>query len=559
MRKKKDCNRKDLQEKAGRKPKVILEFLRMEEGKLVAEGIYEAWPGQEPSVRLSVEINGRKVPMEFIRRNFQHRPVYEETIVWKEGFFCRIPLPKRKNAIITFSYREKAGGKLSEAALESGVHCCIGTECPGSYAVLGKWMVCYHGAGILIQRNCMVKQIGKELSFCLRLVGSRDKSMMKAAVVRMLYHGKHLLKRKKIWLISDKPFRADDNGEALFLYLNKHQDSGREVHFLLDSQTADAKRLSKEGSVVPFLSWKHKLLFLLCDYNVTAYGQYGIVSPFGKYFAPYRDLAARHKTIFIQHGIVHNDLSGILNRYNKGFSMMTASTKREQEGFLTYPYFYGPKEIALTGLARYDRLYEDSRRIITFAPTWRKELNVSVDIHEIPTLVEDFEESSYYQNVVKLLNDERLLNLAKELGYTIQFVPHTMLLPHIQRFKLDPRVRVLGDAVVYREVFAQSDLLITDYSSVAFDFAYLGKPVLYFQFDQETFLDGSHYGHGYYDYDRDGFGEVTETLEETLQLVMDYMKENCQVKEKYRKRMETFFTFRDQENCRRIVEAIQQL
>ena len=36
--------------------------------------------------------------------------------------------------------------------------------------------------------------------------------------------------------------------------------------------------------------------------------------------------------------------------------------------------------------------------------------------------------------------------------------------------------------------------MITDYSSVAFDFGFLYKPVIYYQFDKERFLgkDGSH-------------------------------------------------------------------
>ena len=40
----------------------------------------------------------------------------------------------------------------------------------------------------------------------------------------------------------------------------------------------------------------------------------------------------------------------------------------------------------------------------------------------------------------------------------------------------------------YKDIFAQTDLMITDYSSVAFDFAYLRKPIVYSQFDRDSFF-----------------------------------------------------------------------
>ena len=53
-------------------------------------------------------------------------------------------------------------------------------------------------------------------------------------------------------------------------------------------------------------------------------------------------------------------------------------------------------------------------------------------------------------------------------------------------------------------------------SSVAFDFAYLGKPVIYAQFDKEEFYEKHDYKAGYFNYERDGFGEVVYDLESTV-------------------------------------------
>ena len=101
--------------------------------------------------------------------------------------------------------------------------------------------------------------------------------------------------------------------------------------------------------------------------------------------------------------------------------------------------------------------------------------------------------------------------------------------------------------------------MVTDYSSAVFDFAYLRKPVIYAQFDKEQFFSGAHtLKSGYFDYSRDGFGEVTDSLEETVDLLIAYMENNCQMKEEYRRRANAFFAFHDQNNCQRVFEKLMQ-
>ena len=66
-------------------------------------------------------------------------------------------------------------------------------------------------------------------------------------------------------------------------------------------------------------------------------------------------------------------------------------------------------------------------------------------------------------------------------------------------------------------LFAQAAVFVTDYSSVAFEIAYLEKPVVYYQFDAESFFAGGHTSQtGYFDYQRDGYGPVAATEEDLL-------------------------------------------
>ena len=112
----------------------------------------------------------------------------------------------------------------------------------------------------------------------------------------------------------------------------------------------------------------------------------------------------------------------------------------------------------------------------------------------------------------------------------------------------------------YREVYAKSNLVLTDYSSAVFDFAYLRKPVVYCQFDHELFFGGVHtLTQGYFDCKMNGFGEVVYNLDDTINLIIDYVKNDCKMKDKYRERADQFFAFNDKENCQRVTYKIIEL
>ena len=106
-----------------------------------------------------------------------------------------------------------------------------------------------------------------------------------------------------------------------------------------------------------------------------------------------------------------------------------------------------------------------------------------------------------------------------------------------------------------QRLLIEADVLITDYSSVFFDFAYMEKPIIYYQFDRDEYRKG-HYQEGYFSYDRDGFGRVTFSQEETLEELERILERGAEVEPVYLERMDRFFERRDRDNCRRNWEAI---
>lgn len=111
---------------------------------------------------------------------------------------------------------------------------------------------------------------------------------------------------------------------------------------------------------------------------------------------------------------------------------------------------------------------------------------------------------------------------------------------------------------IYRDVLAESKMIITDYSAAIFDFVYLKKPIIYCQFDKEEYYS-KHLAQGYFSYEKDGFGEVTDSLDSTIDMIIDYVKNDCRLKDKYRERIDNFFAFNDKNNCKRVFEKIMEL
>lgn len=195
-------------------------------------------------------------------------------------------------------------------------------------------------------------------------------------------------------------------------------------------------------------------------------------------------------------------------------------------------------------------------------PTWRQWLFSKVNIKTgLWDPLPNFEQSDFFKFYEALLTHPRLHHVAKQHGYRIAFFPHPMIrfsgLMHAFTCK---NVLLPQPEASYATIFAQSKLIVTDYSSAILDFAYLRKPILYAQFDLAQFTSGAHtYLPGYFDHQNEAFGEITTTLEETVDALLQAIEQDCPLKPIYRERMDAFFAFNDKGNCERIYQSVSHL
>ncbi|MBQ4423408.1 MAG: CDP-glycerol glycerophosphotransferase family protein [Clostridia bacterium] len=477
------------------------------------------------------------------------------------GYVFRIPLPNDPRADLRVAFFRQT---------ENGNYAYKGLFLKQFFPISGKYRNAYAKIGDRILRKVKAELVfsparGKKLSYELRFqkeLFNKHSSVERHALVgRIVYTLLKPLCKKPIWLVSDRMEVAGDNGEALFRYLCTLKKKPARIYFAVSPKDPAFAELKKLGKVVKAKSARHKFLFLLCDMNISSQADDDIITQFSKYDSAYRDIQSRIKFVFLQHGVIKDDLSEWLNRYNRNAAAFVTSAKAEADSIRDGAYHYPDSAIWLTGLPRFDRLYHDEKRCITIMPTWRHMwVSHSNTVTGVRELKDGFEEGTFFRFYNALLNDPRLLEAAKKTGYEIRFMPHPLLQPHMDRFTKNDGVTFLSADTPYRKVFAESDLVLTDYSSVVFDFVYLRKPVVYTQFDRDEFYSGDHmYVPGYFDYDRDGFGEVETDYEATVDRLIEYMENGCRLKDAYRARIDGFFAFRDAENCRRVTEKLLEL
>lgn len=501
-------------------------------------------------------VNGTIIACEEVNREHMQEQFLGKPFTQVIGFRCRLPLQKKAVYIspgllvddIVVSRRTYRFGKFFPV---SDIY-------ENAYALLGNRMLFLYEDEVCVSPK--TRWISRTVRECRLLSEIWEKDLLggrKAVAGRLFYHFVKPLKHKKIWIITDRAMKADDNGEALFSYLMAHKVKNTKVYFAISKNSKDYARIEKIGKCIDYMSFRHKLLHLISDTIISSHAD-GVRNPFLGYHDALRDLLAHQQFVFLQHGITKDDVSGWLNRYNQDIDGFVTSAKREYESIENGNYHYSSDQIWLTGMPRFDRLYRDEKNWISVLPTWRRYLmtDINPDTGQWG-IVRNFDETDYFQFYNNLLNNDRLLDSLQKHGYTLVFFPHPNLQQFTGRFQKDPRVVFLPSDTSYREIYAKSNLLITDYSSAVFDFAYLRKPIIYCQFDKDVFFSGVHnYSEGYFDYERDGFGEVEYNLDSTIDRILEYAANHCRLKEMYQKRIDSFFAFDDKNNSQRVLDKI---
>ena len=373
--------------------------------------------------------------------------------------------------------------------------------------------------------------------------------------------------RKKFahaWVFVDREEEADDNAEHLYRWVRHHHPEIN-AWFVLDRSSPDWVRLSEEGFRLVPMGLTRKLMTLNAAHIVSSQPQYSL----GSFNRALYGNGMRWRFTYLRHGIQINDQSHWLNA--QMFDRLIATSPEEFAAVVSddTPYQFTAKEARLTGAPRHDLLLKKARLratreanwIVVF-PTWRGALvgGNKGDI-SFEKQITQLASSPFAQRWSGLLNNAALRSLVERHGKRLVFMPHPNAAPYLAAFRVPAHVEVLAKVDIrIQDLLCRTAVMITDYSSIAFEMALLRRPLCYYQFDRKAFFSGDHnWREGYFDFERDGFGPVVATEKGVVQEIETLLLKGVKPAPEYLERMKRAIPNPDGMACQRVFESILQL
>ena len=526
--------------------KIYLDSVELKNGVLTILGFFKSF-FRDDDIQIDAikRYNGNESSFaaKFVSYPFRDRKIMGKLFESSYNFEINIPLEKEENSQIKIRVKYKD----VEVYLELISQRFVNISKNSNYFKKENYIVKFEDNSFKVENYSFSKLLNLERETIKKLESLNDNNLKEIIKLRKSYLKRFLFnKNKKIWLFMDRQDFADDNGEVLYKYALNQKDNIKK-YFVISKDSKDYPRIKNMKNVIEFGSRKHKLLYLFADKIISSHPDELVLNPFWEEdgYDYIKGLITSEK-YFLQHGVASMDISSWLHRFDKHLSLLVVSSKYEYDSFFKYHYNFPKEVVQLTGLPRYDALEnKEGNNQIVIMPSWRRILN--------GMSLKEFKFSNYYKTFNSLLSNEKFINLAKEKNYDIIFKPHLNVLKYLETFNFDDYVKIDKDSR-YRDIFNESSLLITDYSSVIFDFAYLKKPIIHYHFDDKNYhfdLEDS-----YFDYHTMGFGRVVSQEEDLVDEIQRILLNDCKMDDIYKKRVDDFFEFNDRNNCKRVYDFI---
>ncbi len=386
----------------------------------------------------------------------------------------------------------------------------------------------------------------------------------------MVFYSSYFTKKdKNIWVFGAiRGQHYADNAKYLFEYVHRHTDIQA---IWISKNSAVVDELCSKG----FQAYNEKSPEAL-DYARRA--KIAIVTHRGnrdKSDLPFQAFNSKTKIIQLWHGIplkkiayddtvfsfrhdensvkwkfkrlVKNTFFPFLNYVNKPSLILALSD--ETKDIFAKAFRTRAENVVVTGYPRNDILLSEPSRKersivkkVIYMPTFRGSENSSCDLF-----------LQYGFDVEKL--DVFLSNEKMQLDFKLHPFNHpTDQL--LKQLKSAENITFLEHDNIY-EILANYDLLITDYSSVYFDYLLLNRPIVFAPFDYETYIQQERYL--YFDYETVTPGPKTKNWNEVMEQ-LHFLSSNTNSFAKERESIKNrFHCYQDNRSAQRIYEYITRI
>ena len=152
---------------------------------------------------------------------------------------------------------------------------------------------------------------------------------------------------------------------------------------------------------------------------------------------------------------------------------------------------------------------------------------------------------------------DAIADCLKENNVRLIFYIHPKFRDYLGEFNMneDAVEMIPFGTVPLNEIMMKCSMLITDYSSVCWDVYYMKKPVLFFQFDYDTYMEN----HGsYMDMENELFGPRLTNCEDLIGAIKDLIASDFAESEDAKAKRDYYFKYIDADNSKRVYEFLKK-
>ncbi len=251
--------------------------------------------------------------------------------------------------------------------------------------------------------------------------------------------------------------------------------------------------------------------------------------------------------VFLQHGVMYmvslNSESRTMFKRKRlnGKYRVVVSSQAECDHFTTLGR-HRRRDMYISGLPKFDRnTYNEGADKIVIMPTWRP--------WEINEARAEFTETPYFKMIMRLYDA-----VPKDLKEKVIILPHPLIVNELSKLGEGITDKIMTD-VRYDDILRDTAVLITDYSSIAYDAFYRGARVIFYWEEKDycmaqygpstTLMLNEENVYGDVAYNTEGFGETVRKNYENPQ--------SEEQLERYSKIVE----FHDGKNTERLIEFLR--
>ncbi len=352
-------------------------------------------------------------------------------------------------------------------------------------------------------------------------------------------------RRSPVWLIGENRGDAvSDNGVYFFRYCRQQHPEMR-VFFALNACSSLYRELARaDANIVAYGSLRHIYIFSIA--TVFFYTHTWSDVMYGRIV---ETLRAKRSLVFLHHGVLgFKRFDEFYQAHRNVMDIFTVGNHLEKT---ILEEIVGVRKgvIRVTGYARYDYLADDAETrcpSLVYMPTFRDW------IYDHDTF------TPFADTVNRFLNHPELQTLLNGCDATLYVYLHK----YMQSFagaliNRSQRVRiVMLDTDTPTRLISRCSLMITDYSSPAWDFFFLGKPVVFWRFDVEKYLAARG---SYFPLHDENIGPVVFDQDSLVREVQRIAGNGFTLDDRFSTYRRRVFPELDRANCSRIYQEVVQL